>query len=92
MVDADRVTGHVEGFVAGPGGRGVLGLAGQVPHPILEVLLVVAHHLDALEHGACPGRMPPRDNKRSYKTVGRVHASVYTQQRCLTTYRPHFRV
>ncbi|TNN42672.1 hypothetical protein EYF80_047136 [Liparis tanakae] len=44
---------HGEGLVAGPGGRSVLDLSGQVLHPVLQVLLVGAHHLETLEHFTC---------------------------------------
>lgn len=42
--------------MAGPGGRGVLDLPSQVLHPVLQVLLVGAHHLQTLKHRACRER------------------------------------
>lgn len=52
----DRVAGNGERFVAGRRGRRVLDLSAQVFHPVLQVLLVGADHLQPLKHGACRSR------------------------------------
>lgn len=48
--DPDRVAGDGEWFVAGRRGRRVFDLPAQVFHPVLQVLLVGAHHLEPLKH------------------------------------------
>lgn len=52
----DRVAGNSEWFVAGGRSSGVFGLPRQVFHPVLQVLLVRAHHLKTVKHCACKHR------------------------------------
>ena len=48
-----RVTGDGLRLGGGHGQRGALGLAVEVIHPVLQVLLVMTGHLDPLDHGPC---------------------------------------
>lgn len=47
------MTGNGEWLVAGRRGCSVLDLSGQVFKPVLQVLLVGAHHGEAVKHGTC---------------------------------------
>lgn len=50
------MAGNSQWFVARRRGSGVFDLSGQVLNPVLQVLLVGAHHLETVEHGACRDR------------------------------------
>ena len=50
------MAGNSERFVAGSGGCSVFDLSGQVLHPVLQVLLVGAHHLETVKHWTCRDR------------------------------------
>lgn len=52
----NRVAGNSERFVAGRCGGRVFDLSAQVFHPVLQVLLVGANHLQTLKHCACKSR------------------------------------
>lgn len=51
-----RVAGDRERFVAGRRGRRVFDLSAQELHPVLQVLLVGANHLQTVKHRACKSR------------------------------------
>lgn len=52
----DRVAGNSERFVAGRRGCSVFDLPAQVLHPVLQILLVGARHLETVEHSPCRER------------------------------------
>lgn len=51
-----RVAGDRERFVAGRRGCRVFDLSAQEFHPVLQVLLVSANHLQTVKHRACKSR------------------------------------
>lgn len=72
----NRVAGNSEWFVAGRCGCRVFDLPAQVFHPVLQVLLVGANHLQTVKHGACGSRDSSDGSLTSSQTACFLHVTL----------------